>query len=298
MAVVMLVLLVGRPVWVALGFVSYGAGLVAVVISTGLPPPACAVDALPGIVLIDAAWIVAMIYFRRLLARYGSEAEQSQAEAAEAQAQVVMMRERERVRLADLDSVLAEVRPLLVGLANGSSSVDDEPVRRACGREETYLRSLIRIDADLGAVADILVDAVRGAHARDVSLVVRAAPYVPDPDGHGLAVITSVLADIVSALSVGQEATVTVFPGDSHATMTILAPNTDSPVPSGGRLGAADLSQEVGITATGAGGSSVESAGDNSATDASDFAVCTTVDDDQRLVELTWPTQPAASSRP
>lgn len=169
MAVVMLVLLMGRPVWVTVGFVSYGAGLVAVVASTGSPPPACAVDALPGIILIDTAWIVAMIYFRRLLARYGSEAEQSQAEAAEAQAQVVMMRERERVRLADLDSVMAEIRPLLAGLADGSSSVDDEQVRRACGREETYLRSLIRIDADLGAVADVLVDAVRRAHRRCIA---------------------------------------------------------------------------------------------------------------------------------
>ncbi len=282
LAVVMLVLLMGRPVWVTVGFVSYGAGLVAVVASTGSPPPACAVDALPGIILIDTAWIVAMIYFRRLLARYGSEAEQSQAEAAEAQAQVVMMRERERVRLADLDSVMAEIRPLLAGLADGSSSVDDEQVRRACGREETYLRSLIRIDADLGAVADVLVDAVRRAHRRDVSLVVRAAPYVPDPDGHGLAVISAVLADVVSTLTVGQEATVTVFRGDSHATMTILAPKTDSPVPAGGRLGAADLSEEVGLSATGAGG----------------ISVCTTVDDDQRLVELTWPTAATASNRP
>ena len=261
MCVVFLVLLSGQVRWLVAGTLSYLAGIAFLSLQIVQVSSDCVAGSMPSIIATDAAWVAAMVLFRRFLVHYGDQAQRSQQLAAATEQRVVAMREHERIRVANLQTVLATIRPLLFGLSNGSVSPQDPTIRRQCAEDEAYLRSLIRIDPDLGALGDELVDAVQAARSRGVALCVRSAEWVPDPAPQTLRAVASVLRRVVDVLGPGAEATVTLFAQPDLVTITILVP-TSTPVID------PDTAYANGLS--------------------SGLRAAQIVDDDQVLIELEW----------
>lgn len=222
--VVMLVLLSGQVVWIVAGCVTYLIGIAALIVQITPEGVACVVDSMPAILMTDVAFVLALVAFRRLLIRYGDQAERSQAETAEAMKRVVAMREHERVRMVNLERVLKAVRPLLSGLADGSIDPSDQTVRLRCANDETYLRSLIQIDPDQEALGFVLTDAVQTARSQGRSLSIRSAERVAEPRVDALRRIHEILSAVIDILSRDREAVVTLFTRSNGAAMTILVP--------------------------------------------------------------------------
>lgn len=224
LCIVVTVLLSGQVLWITATCISYLAGVGVIVGQIDPTSADCVIGSLPAILMTDVTLVTAVILFRRLLRRYGDHAEQLRASTAQTLSRVVRMRERERVRKLNLEAVLTSVRPLLNGIADGSIDPTDPAVWLQCRNDESYLRSLIRVDPDLAELGDVLVEAVQAARSQGKSLTIRSAEPVPDPSAAGLEQIREILRDGVAALTPASEATVTLFSRPGGAAMTIHLP--------------------------------------------------------------------------
>lgn len=258
LCIVVIVLLSGKALWIVAGCGCFLTGIGLIVVELGASA-SCAVDSMPAILLTDVAFVGAVIAFRRMLTRYGERAEQSKSATEEVITRTAAIREHERVRAVILESVVAEVRPLLAGLADGSIDPTQPQIRQRCSDEEVYLRALVKIDPDLGALGDAITLCVQLAHSRGAILAVQCAEKVYEPSGDQLAAIEAVLRATVEGLPVGAQAWVTLFRLSEGASMTIVAP-----VPF------RSLTAEV------------------SSRTVENFTLSEATDDDQVLVELGW----------
>lgn len=227
MCVVVIVLLSGKAQWIIAGCMGYSIGMGLIIAGLGPDSMSCVVESMPAIVFTDIAFVGALIAFRRMLTRYGTRAEESKLATEEAIARTAAIREHERIRSVILESVIAEVQPLLGELADGSLDPTDPRVRKRCSDEEVYLRALVKIDPDLGALGDAMTLCVQLAHSRGASLSVQCAEKVVEPSSAQLDAIQQILHTTVETLPVGAEAWVTLFREPNAASMTIVAPATD-----------------------------------------------------------------------
>lgn len=229
--VILIILLFGSPAWIALGSTAVLLGIAALVAQPGSGPglSTCTVGSLPSLLLTDAALVIAMILFRRLLVSYGERASASQRSAGRAMARVASMRQQERIRGHQLQSVLADIDPLLAGLADGELDPGDQQVQSRCRDAEDYLRSLIRIDPNLGALGEAMAQAVVVARANGATLTVRSAERVHSPTAAVLADIEALLAHVSHRLERGQQGWLTLLPRQAGASLAVLVPLNAAP---------------------------------------------------------------------
>lgn len=229
--VILIILLFGSTVWIVLGSAALLLGIAALVAQPGSGPglSTCTVGSLPSLLLTALALVIAMILFRRLLVSYGERASASQRSAGRVMARVASMREQERVRGNQLQSVLADIDPLLAGLASGELDPGDPQVQSRCRDAEDYLRSLIRIDPNLGSLGEAMARAVVLAHANGATLTVRSAEQVRWPEATVLTNIETLLAEVSHRLRPGQQGWLTLLPRVAGASLAVLIPLTAAP---------------------------------------------------------------------
>ncbi|MEI8084234.1 MAG: hypothetical protein WCI74_20525, partial [Actinomycetes bacterium] len=115
--------------------------------------------------ITDCAGLLAIGLFRRRIDRYFSDAAITARLKSSAQDETAALQRRSAESADRNHAMLAASRNLLEQLADGSADPTDPRVREAAGTQERYLRSILRIDPELGPLAEELV-AVVGAAAR------------------------------------------------------------------------------------------------------------------------------------
>ena len=231
LCVILIILLFGTTAWILLGSAAVLLGMAILIGQPGSGPGLnpCTVGSLPSLLLTEVALVIAMILFRRLLVSYGDRASASKRSAAVALARVTTMRQQERIRGQQLESVLATVDPLLAGLASGELDPADPRIQAQCRGGEDYLRSLIRIDPELGELGDALAHAVVTAHARGATLTVRSAEQIGQPRSAVLARIEALLAEVSHRLQPGDQGWLTLLPRPTGASLAVLIPLAAQP---------------------------------------------------------------------
>lgn len=241
--VIVIVLLLGGIGLTILGSAAVVVSVTLLSLQLGPDAGACAWSSLPAMLLTDVALVIAMLLFRRMLTHRERDAATSEREAVEALTRMAAMREQERLRSGQLEAVVRVTNPLLAGLASGELDPSDAQVRAQCSRIEEYLRSLIRIDPDLGALGDVVAQTIVAAQKQGALLVVRSAEQVCRPNPVALAGIQAILTDLTQRLRPGDRGWLTLYPHPDGASLAVLIPAAAAPAAS--VLGAVGTGQPV-----------------------------------------------------
>lgn len=222
LVVILLALLGPATSWVMLGLAAHLAAGFWVAGQAGVTPGPCASQAV-AVIVVDVGVIVGVRLFRRLIMRFGIAAETAGEEALASASRAAELVEQERARDVRARSALTSARPVLEALAAGTLDPNDSLVRARCGDEEAFLRSMLQVSPDLGALGDMLVRSVEAAHRAGRRLTVRSAEPVPVPRERTLVSVGWIVDSVVESLRLGCEAELTLFGADdSAAVMTIV----------------------------------------------------------------------------
>lgn len=274
LVLILLILLSGLR-WIIAGAVTYllaGAGITwdLVTQAPSAATSACELSVVPSLFL-DAVVVLVVIYLMQPLAiRHAATADRWRAEAAQAQLRAARRRAREEARQIHGERFAGPALSLLDSIADGSVDPGAPETRRACAREERYLRSLIVLDPDLDELGDVLADAVGFGRSRGIEVTIEAAEPVGLPGPMELHGIEVTVRAFLNHAQPGSAVNITLFPEDDGGRLTIMA-DRESLRP-GFHLDAAGLSM-------------------------GSLAVTDESDDDEYYIGLVWRTSKACRER-
>jgi hypothetical protein len=180
--------------------------------------------------ITDCAGLLAIGLFRRRIDRYFSEAAITARLTATAQTEITALQQLSAASSRRNDVMLADSRELLERLADGTADPLDPVVRDAAGTQESYLRSILRIDPDLGPLAEELVAVVGRAakeHVRaDITVLSSRWPDEQPLDLSTVAIAGRVLTCLAGSCPAGGQLRITV---DASSTdwLTVVAESHD-----------------------------------------------------------------------
>ncbi|MEI6620498.1 MAG: hypothetical protein WCP28_01150 [Actinomycetes bacterium] len=180
--------------------------------------------------ITDCAGLLAIGLFRRRIDRYFSEAAITARLTATAQTEIAALQQLSAASSRRSDIMLTDSRELLERLADGTADPLDPAVREAAGTQESYLRSILRIDPDLGPLAEELV-AVVGRAAKeqvraDITVLSTRWPDEQPPDLSTVASVGRALSLLAESCPPGGQLRITV---DASSTdwLTVVADGHD-----------------------------------------------------------------------
>ncbi|MEI6621747.1 MAG: hypothetical protein WCP28_07560 [Actinomycetes bacterium] len=120
--------------------------------------------------ITDLAGLLAIMLLRRRIEKYFSEAAITARQTEQARSSVAALQKFTAASVTKNNAMLARSRELLTRLASREASPLDPSVRLEAKAEESYLRSMLAVDPNLGPLADELFAIIDAAHQNQVML--------------------------------------------------------------------------------------------------------------------------------
>jgi signal transduction histidine kinase len=222
MAAVTLLSASRAAVAVAFGAVTIGA-LVPFVLSPTLVE-ACAAGSVQSL-LLELGSFGAIVLFRGLLNRMLLRAAGEHERVSKLRTQAMAREARQQVRETTLARVLGWIEPVFASVAGGAVGVDDPAVRAASGRQETALRSVLRIDPDLGALGGVLGDLVLAGCDAGKQVEIRSGEPIPVPAPEALAALSRLLASALESMGTDEVMMVTALEREGGGSVLVVLPS-------------------------------------------------------------------------
>ena len=215
--------------WLAAGLASFGLGLALFFVTTIGIPANCTAAALPT-VLLDGSVIIALVFMRRAMTKYGQQALRAYRKATDERVATEALQAQSRVRENYLRDALNWCDPLLNGLAEGRLDPMDTEVRERCGRAEAVLRAVVDIDPGLGALGALIQDVVLRFGERGVMLRTQVATPINQPAARLLRGVRSVVMPLVDGLPRGASGVLSLSHKGSQTNLTLVFSGVAQPV--------------------------------------------------------------------
>ena len=223
MVIVFIMVLLNPAWWAALAAIlgfSLGFGLPLLTTDTGLWD---CVSTSSAVFVIEAATVLMLFTFRRVVTRLWTTAYVDQRVALDLQTTATERAAREHARQTRLRAAVTSTGPLLTRIASGEADPAAPDVIHEAAMHEATLRSLIMIDPDLDDFGDALAAVLFYAHDRGRYITVRSGEAVVSPGPDQVQALIEVLQGAVRAVPVGSEIPISLFAQPDGGAMTIVA---------------------------------------------------------------------------
>lgn len=219
---IVMTLLCARQIWTLVGAGAFVASLLAVAAYAG-SNGACP-QGVVTVAITDGAVLFGVYLLRRLIERLGREA-QAEIDAAAASEMAATSEEHRRI-VAErvLGRSLDIVRPLLQQISDGTADPLSPQVRAVVALEEPRMRALIRLGPELGALGDLLTEAVWESHARGVGMRIAVPEEIASPDEDVIEALAEDLGTFIVACKTGETLSVTLLRAGAGGSLAVIIP--------------------------------------------------------------------------